>query len=313
MTVCRCSREAEWPTIPGSGAIHWIRSFMTFWIAVLLGTVQGLFMFLPVSSTAHLVLTQHWLIGRGADLPPPDSAEMILFDLVVHVGTLISIVIVFRRSLYRFTAGCLHGVRDLLQRPSALPLPLRLLLLLALSVLATGVIGITFKLFFEGIFARPWAVAITMACTGALLWITDRLPPRPLGLRQIGPRTALVIGMAQGLALMPGISRSGITIAASLLLGLKRRWAAEYSFFLAIPTILAATLVQALELQAAGGATRIDGVALFTGFVVAAAVGTAALYLVVRLLYQARLRIFAWYLWLMAGLILLGVVPLSGY
>ncbi len=287
---------------------------MALYIVVLLGIVQGAFMFLPVSSTAHLVLTQHWLIGQGADLPPPDSAEMILFDLVVHVGTLVSILVVFRRSLHRFGQELGLGVRQLLDGPLAWPLPraLRLGLLLLLSVCVTGVIGLVFKLWFEAIFARPGMVALTLACTGVLLWISDHLPRRRRGLRELGPATAAWIGAAQGLALMPGISRSGITIVVALLCGLKRRWAAEYSFFLAIPTILAATGLQALELYSLNTVPRIGAPEMLLGFVVAAVVGTVALWLVVRLLRRACLRIFSWYLWLLAALVALGWVPLGG-
>lgn len=284
---------------------------MALYIVVLLGIVQGAFMFLPVSSTAHLVLTQHWLIAAGADIPAPDSAEMILFDLVVHVGTLISIVVVFHRSLFRLIRDGFAGLARMTRELRPVPLTVRLGLLCALSVLATGVIGITFKLFFEAIFARPEMIAGTLAITGGLLWITDRLPPRPKGLRDIRPTTALGIGIAQGLSLMPGISRSGITIAASLLFGLKRRWAAEYSFFLAIPTILAATLVQFMELQGAGGATRLGWLDMAVGMGVAAVVGTLALMLVVKLLYRAKLRIFSWYLWFLAILVALGIVPIA--
>ena len=284
---------------------------MALYIVVLLGIVQGAFMFLPVSSTAHLVLTQHWLIAGGADLPAPDSAEMILFDLVVHVGTLISIVVVFHRSLFRLIRDGFIGLARMTRELRPVPLTIRLALLCALSVLATGIIGITFKLFFEAVFARPGMIAGTLAITGVLLWITDRLPPRPKGLRDIRPTTAVGIGIAQGLSLIPGISRSGITIAASLLFGLKRRWAAEYSFFLAIPTILAATLVHFLELQSAGGATRLGWMEMTVGLVVAAVVGTFALMLVVRLLYRAKLRIFSWYLWLLAVLVAFGVIPIT--
>ncbi len=284
---------------------------MPLTVVVLLGVIQGAFMFLPVSSTAHLVLAQHWLIGRGVDMPSPDSAEMILFDLVVHVGTVVSIVIVFHRSLYRLTRDTLIGLRTMLERPSPVPLAVRLVLLLALSVFATGVIGITFKLFFEAAFGHPQLVAGALVLTGVLLWVSDKLPPRPKGLRDIRPSTALIIGAAQGLALIPGVSRSGITIVASLYTGLKRRWAAEYSFFLAIPTILAATAVQALELNGTGGPTRLGWLEMGVGFVVAAVVGTAALYLVVALLRRAQLRIFSWYLWLMAGLVLTGVIHLG--
>lgn len=159
---------------------------MALWIAILLGVVQGLFMFIPVSSTAHLVITQHWLIGAGRELPPPESPEMILFDLVLHVGTLVSIVVVFRKSLTDFITGVLQDTWQLVSQrgqASGEMLFLRLALLILFSVLVTGVIGLSFKFFFERFFANPLLVAGTLTVTGALLWWTDRLSRRTVGLR----------------------------------------------------------------------------------------------------------------------------------
>ena len=284
---------------------------MLIWIAALLGLVQGLFMFLPVSSTAHLVLTQHWLIGRGHELPAPESPEMILFDLVVHVGTLVSIAVVFRQSLSRVIAG---GVRDTWTWVSAGGQAtrevrfMRLGLLCALSLLATAVVGFSLRASFEWVFATPLAVAGALTVTGILLWWTDTLSRRRRGLRRLTPNVALIIGVAQGFALMPGLSRSGMTITFALFSGLQRRWAAEYSFFLAIPTILAATLVQSVSVILDAGAASLDFHALAIGFVVAAVVGIFALKLVVLLLYRARLRVFSFYLWALAGLVAFGVL-----
>ncbi|MCG6658589.1 undecaprenyl-diphosphate phosphatase [Halomonas campisalis] len=287
---------------------------MTLWIATLLGAVQGIFMFLPVSSTAHLVLTQHWLIGQGHLLPAPESAEMILFDLVVHVGTLVSIAIVFWSSLTRLSGGIARQSLQWASRQGTLRpelLYLRLTLLCALSVLATAAVGLLLKTTFERVFALPLLVVGTLTVTGLLLWWTDTLGARPRGLRQITPRNALVIGAAQGLALVPGFSRSGLTISAALLSGLKRRWAAEYSFFLAIPTILAATAVQAIEVARNGGLSELDYGVMLTAFVVAAAIGTLALRLVLYFLYRARMKVFSFYLWALAAAVLLGVINLG--
>jgi len=287
---------------------------MTLWIAALLGTVQGVFMFVPVSSTAHLVLTQHWLIGQGHPLPAPDSAEMILFDLVVHVGTLVSIAIVFRSSLVRLTGGIARQSLEWASRRGSLGrelLYLRLTLLCVLSVAATAVVGLLLKATFERVFALPMLVVGTLTLTGLLLWWTDTLGARPRGLRQITPRNALFIGVAQGLALVPGFSRSGLTISAALLCGLKRRWAAEYSFFLAIPTILAATGVQAIEVARNGGLGELDYGVMLTAFVVAAGVGTLALRMVLYFLYRARMKVFSFYLWALAAAVLLGVINLG--
>jgi len=112
-------------------------------------------------------------------------------------------------------------------------------------------------------------------------------------------------------ALLPGFSRSGLTISAALLGGLKRRWAAEYSFFLAIPTIFAATTVQGIEVARNGGLGELDYGVMVTAFVVAAAVGTLALRMVLYFLYRARMKVFSFYLWALAAAVLLGVISLG--
>ncbi len=285
---------------------------MAIWIALLLGAVQGIFMFLPVSSTAHLVLVQHWLIGRGEELPPPESAEMILFDLVVHVGTLVSIVVVFWPSLKPFCRQCIEGALAWAGRPGArLPLHVRLFLLGMVSVLVTGILGLTLRAMFEQVFATPVLVGITLTLTGILLLWTDLLPPRKRGLKQINLPVAVTIGAAQGMALMPGLSRSALTIVFGLFTGLKRRWAAEYSFFLAIPTILAATAVQSFDVFAADGVNEVGWSALATGFVTAALIGIVALKCVLFLLYRARLMVFSAYVWALAIVIFAGGLDMA--
>ncbi len=286
---------------------------MAIWVAVVLGIVQGLFMFLPVSSTAHMVLTQHWLIERGEELPAPESPEMILFYLVVHVGTVVSILVVFWPSLRPFCRQVWQGALAWAGSPGgALPLYLRLFLLGMFSVLVTGVLGLTLRAWFYHIFATPALVAVNLTLTGVLLWWTDRLSRRRRGLRGINLPVAGTIGVAQGLALMPGLSRSALTIIAALGTGLKRRWAAEYSFFLAIPTILAATAVQSRDVFGAGGLLEVGLDALAAGFVIAALVGIVALKIVLGLLYRAKLKVFSVYVWALALAILLGVVS-PGY
>ncbi|BAU57148.1 undecaprenyl-diphosphatase [Halorhodospira halochloris] len=285
---------------------------MAIWIAVLLGIVQGVFMFLPVSSTAHMVLLEHWLIGQGHSLPAPDSAEMLLFNLVVHVGTLISIAVVFWPSLRRFTGeviqqGYQWASAGKFQGP---PLFARLFLLGMLSVLFTGIVGLSLKAFFEHAFATPSMVAAALIVTGALLFITDKLPRRRRSLKKTGIGTATIIGVAQGFALMPGISRSAMTIIFGLFAGLKRRWAAEYSFFLAIPTICAATLLHAIDVYRLGGLGEVSITALLVGFVVAAIVGIISLKLVVYFLYRAQLKIFSFYVWILAAAILTGLIDI---
>ena len=284
---------------------------MTLLEAALLGLVQGVFMFVPVSSTGHLVLTQQWLTDRGSALPPPDAPELILFDLVVHVGTMLSVVVVLRRSL----ATLLRGAwRDLRARragnPGARGRYLRLLGLGLLCALVTGLLGWPISQLGDVVFTAPMIIAGNLAITGAILWWTDTVGTRWRGLDGITPAVAVAIGAAQAVALLPGLSRSGLTIAMALLLGLRRRWAAEFSFFVAIPTIVGGSLLQAVIVATDDAPMLVDGAAFAVGFVVAAIVGAVALAGVLALLYRARFRIFSVYVWLLAAAVASGLVVL---
>ena len=294
---------------------------MTLLIAVVLGVVQGTFMFVPVSSTSHLVLTQTWLREAGVSLPPPDSPELILFDLVVHVGTLVSVVLVMGAGLRELANGVRGDVRTGRLRPAGGGLRVglreavstRLVLLGLLSVAVTGVLGLAFQDLLTEVFGSPALVATALIITGGLLWWTDAMTPgrggRRLRFGWRGPAdvtvpVALAIGVAQAVALTPGISRSGVTIFTALLLGMGRTLAARYSFYIAIPTILAATGVQALQVAFGEGFGSISWAAMGVGFVVAAAVGTLALWGVLKLLEAARFRIFSVYVWVLAAVVL---------
>jgi undecaprenyl-diphosphatase len=284
---------------------------VSFLEALLLGIVQGVFMFVPVSSTSHLVLTQHLLLDGGAQLPPPESPEMVLFDLIVHVGTLVSIVIVMRAGLRDLVVGVLDDWRGGRLRPARLragglrgAVATRLVALMLLTTAVTGALGLLLRDHLTAnVFGAPAAVALALLITGGLLWWTDLMKDTWRGPAEVTVGIAVVVGIAQAAALTPGISRSGATIFAALLLGLQRPMAARYSFYVAIPTILAASGLQALEVVGNGGLS-IGWGPLLLAFVTAALVGAAALVLVLRLLEQARFRIFAVYVVLLAGVVL---------
>jgi undecaprenyl-diphosphatase len=317
--------------------------------AALLGLVQGVFMFVPVSSTSHLALTQHLLGAQGSAVPAPESPEMILFDIVVHVGTLVSIAVVMRRRLVQLASGLVEDLRllrgraapgrvavsaasrrvpdeDADGRPGAgrprsggsdgdadhRVVYLRLAGLGLVTVAVTGVLGLGVRAFGTEVFAQPALIAVTLAVTGTILWWTDRVGSTWRGVGQLSVAVAVGIGVAQAAALLPGLSRSGLTIAMALALGLHRPLAAEYSFIVAIPTILAAAGVQTLTVATSGpGAFQLGAAAYAVGFAVAAVVGIGALLLVLRLLYQARFRFFAVYVWLLAGAVALGAGGLA--
>ncbi|WP_022871888.1 undecaprenyl-diphosphate phosphatase [Nesterenkonia alba] len=285
---------------------------MTLWEALLLGAIQGLFMFIPVSSSSHLVIAEHWLADTGSQIPAPDTPEMIFFNLVVHLGTMVSVVVVMWGPLSRLLAGTWREI-GLLRRRGTLRhlIHLKLMLLGVITVGITGVLGLLVREFGTEVFATPWIVAVLLLITAAILWWTDSVKTTWRGAAQMTIWVAVVIGLAQAIALFPGISRSGITIAAALALGMHRRIAAQYSFFVAIPTIVAATGVQSLSLLGHEGGFSISAEAYWMAFIVSAVVGAGALWLVLTLLYRARFRIFAVYVVLFAGFILIFQPDLS--
>lgn len=285
---------------------------MTLLEAIILGVVQGLFMFIPVSSSSHLALTQQYLIDRGSSLPPPSSPELILFDLVVHVGTMVSVAIIFRKDLARLAKGLLRDISSLRTHGTHTDTPLpyaKLTGLSILSLMATGIIGgIILATNATEVFDRPNLIALNLIITGLLLFWTDGVTKNNLGPLQFSKKIAIIIGIAQGFALLPGLSRSGLTIAIALYIGVKRHWAATYSFFLAIPTILGATLVQFALVYRDTDALTINSGAFIAGFVAAAVVGTVSLAGVLWLLYRAKFKIFSFYVWLLALVVLSGSV-----
>jgi undecaprenyl-diphosphatase len=279
---------------------------MSLLVALLLGTVQGLFMFIPVSSTSHLVLTQTWLRDRGIAVPPPDSPEMVLFDLLVHVGTLVSITVVMHAGLRELTVGVRDDLSSGRLRSGGLREAdsTRLVALMLLSTAVTGALGLAFQDLLVAGFGTPQAIAVALVVTGGMLWWTDRMGPGHVTPATVGIGAAIAVGLAQAAALMPGLSRSGTTIFVALLLGMQRTLAARYSFYVAIPTILGAASIQALKVISDGGLTDLSLGAMAVGTVTAAVVGAGALWVVLRLLEAARFRIFSVYVWGLAIVVL---------
>ncbi|MGE5597872.1 MAG: undecaprenyl-diphosphate phosphatase, partial [Bacteroidota bacterium] len=205
---------------------------MSPWHAIILGLVQGLTEFLPISSSAHLVFVPAIL-----RLPPPPLA----FDVLLHLGTLAAVVGYFHRDLAALAADAWHG------RGRAR----RVVLLLAVGTLPAVAFGFLAREFIEGLFASPAATAWQLAVTGLLLAAADVWRARGRSCGDLNAAEAAFVGVGQALAIVPGISRSGATIAFGLWAGLTREEAARCSFLLAIPAILGAGLLEARSITAA--------------------------------------------------------------
>ncbi|MEJ2587293.1 MAG: undecaprenyl-diphosphate phosphatase [Deltaproteobacteria bacterium] len=261
---------------------------MTDFGTILLGIVQGLTEFLPVSSSGHLVLFEHFLGFKEPEL---------LLDTSLHMGTLMAVCIFFGDDLKKMCQETWavitrkEGMSFKCNRHASVTL------MVIIGSLPTALMGFIFKDWIEPFFSSVIIAGAMLLCTGGIVGIT-RLIPRSHNTRnQVTPLMALAVGTAQGLAIMPGISRSGATIVCALLLGLNRDMAGRFSFLLSIPAIVGAVALQ-LNAEALG---RVGAVPLLLGFITSALVGLLALRILMGMIRAGHLYYFAPYCW-MAGL-----------
>lgn len=261
---------------------------MSWWEALILGVVQGATEFLPVSSSGHLVMTQQLL-----DI----AVEGVLFEVVVHVATLVSILLVYRTRVSGLVGGALRRDRD----------AWRYLGLVALATVPAAVIGLGFEDAIEAFFEEGWVTGVGLLVTGAILW-SSRAALRRDPSDSPHARAALLIGLAQSLALVPGVSRSGTTVVVALWLGIEAREAAAFSFLMAIPAIAGAAVLQVPSLL--DGTPGVSGASLGVGALAAAVTGVLAIRTFVLLLERRTFHHFAIYVWIV-GLIFLTWLALS--
>lgn len=261
---------------------------MTIWQAAVLGLIQGVTEFLPVSSSGHLVIVQSWL---GVEEPS------LTFDVMVHFGTLIAVLAALRSDWTPIVSGLLG---DRTQGPEGR----RRLFLLIVGSIPVGVAGLALKDRIEALFGSAAFAGWMLLLTGFILWFADRRAKRrgaARALEQVGVVDALLIGIGQACAILPGLSRSGVTIAAGLMRGLSREAAARFAFLLAIPAILGATV-----LEAPGVLRDVDGIGvILVGTLTAAIAGYWAITLFLRLLRHGSLLGFAVYTWVVGALVVL--------
>jgi len=262
--------------------------------AVILGVVQGLTEFLPVSSSGHLLLGQYFL---GLD----QDRFGLSFDVALHMGTLVAVVSYFWRDLIMMAFAFLRsfGHRDLANDPDQ-----RLAYLVIASTVPAALIGFLFEGFLEHTVRSPWAVVFNFVFVGALFLVAEAAGSRSRQASKLRFGEAVGIGLAQAAALVPGVSRSGATITLGLFLGLRREEAARFSFLMSVPIIAGAGSLELAEVIASGMSTH--ELALFvTGFVTSAFVGYFAVRFLLAYLTRHSLRAFAYYRFAVAAVVAL--------
>jgi undecaprenyl-diphosphatase len=270
---------------------------VTWLEAILLGVIQGLTEFIPVSSDGHL---------SAAEMLLPNFGQVgLLFDVMVHVGTLTAILVYYRALLRREAAGLFAA--DPTERRSAW----RLALLLAVATVPTGIVGLLLKSTVEHTKTNPRFVGAMEILTGVYLAVSTLRRNGSKDRQTMTVLDAAVIGTVQGLAVLPGLSRSASTIAFGLLLGFTGRWAADFTFLLAIPAIVGAAgleIVSALRREGAGFFATPDFARYLAGAAIAGLVGYATIGFLIRMVATRKVHWFAVYC-VVFGLVLIFLFP----
>jgi undecaprenyl-diphosphatase len=257
---------------------------MSLWEALVLGFVQGATEFLPVSSSGHLVMTQALL---GIEIPG------VAFEVVVHVATLVSILLVYRTRVAKILRGAVAGEAE----------ALRYMGLVVVATIPAGILGIFAEDHIETLFDKPYVPGVALLITGAFLWSSRGAIERAT-LERPTWRAALLIGVAEAFALVPGISRSGATVVAAIWLGVEAREAAAFSFLMAVPAIAGAAVLQIPDMSGSAASGLTTSVML-AGSVVAGVTGVLAIRTFIVMLARRSFHFFAPYCWAVGAAYLL--------
>ncbi|QSX08607.1 undecaprenyl-diphosphate phosphatase [Alkalibacter rhizosphaerae] len=273
--------------------------------AIFLGILQGLTEFLPVSSSGHLVIAQHFMgINEGN----------LALNVLLHLGTLVAIVIVYFKSVTSMIIEFFAMMGDLFRERSLSIYKSKYrkyIMLIVMASIPTAIIGLLFDDVFEELFSSIQVVAFTLILTGILLVLGEKLGKKnQLPIERLTLKQGILVGLFQSLAITPGISRSGSTIVGGLFNGLKKEEATEFSFLISIPAVLGAVVFKGkdiLSLDALG----MEGTTLGASFLAAVIFGVLAIKLLVKLVRNGKLHYFSYYCWAMSAILLINVYVLA--
>lgn len=260
--------------------------------AILMGIVQGLSEFLPISSSAHLVFTSNFYkVFKGIEIAQ-QSNEEVFFDIMVHLGTLIAVLIFFRKDIAEILKAMWHALKskDWSDKKAKLGL------YIALGTVITVALALPIKDIAEKLVYSPSVVGILLFITGFVLLASEYMSKHFTARREnVDIKTSILIGLAQGLAALPGFSRSGWTIATGLFFGLDRVTAARYSFLLSIPIILGASMVYPLVKIDIHEAMTYNWTAIIAGTIISGVVGYLCIKYFMKFISKFSLAVFGWY------------------
>lgn len=266
---------------------------MSYLQAVILGLVQGLTEFLPVSSSGHLALLQNFFGISGDDV--------LLFTVLLHVGTLISVFFMYWRDLLDLIKEFFIALADLVtgkglrldERPTR-----KLGLLIIAATIPTAIIGFAFNDFFESLYSNILFIGIGFMITGTMMFLSEKFGSNSRDLEHMNFRNAIFIGVMQGIAICPGISRSGSTLVGGLTTGLKRDFAVRFAFLISVPAIMGSAVFEGKDALEAGIDPSVIGPVL-AGMAVAAVSGVVAIKAMIKVVSDKKLKYFSYYVWVL--------------
>lgn len=264
---------------------------MSYFEAIILGLVQGLAEFLPISSSGHLALLQQ-AFGIHED-------KVLLFAVLLHVGTLISVFIVYWKDIWELIVELCLTIRDLCTGKGLrlAERPIRKLgVMIIVATIPTAIIGLVFSDFFDSLYNSVIPIGVGLIITGFLLIFAEKKGEGNRGIQQMNFRNAIFIGLVQGVAICPGISRSGSTLFGSLICNLDRKFAVKFVFLISIPSILGSAVLEAPAALEAG-VTAAEVGPVLVGMLVAAGSGLVAIKTMIKIVSDKKLSYFSYYVW----------------
>jgi undecaprenyl-diphosphatase len=273
---------------------------MDIFQGIIIGIVQGLTEFLPVSSSAHLVFIQH-ILGVESSLA---------FDTFLHLGTLIAVIWFFRYDIIKMISAWILSIQDIIRgrfKEGFYSDPYkRLAWYVILATIPVGIVGLFFEDAVDSLFSGALYVpAFFLFVTGTILYLSQRMASGNVNMNNISKKEALWMGLGQACAILPGLSRSGTTIAAGLTIGLDKEFAAKFSFILSIPAIFGAFIVQASDI---GSSLDANFLPVILGFIASVIAGYMAIKWMLDLIKNRSLDIFAFYCWIVGIVVFIGSV-----
>lgn len=264
--------------------------------ALIMGVVQGLTEFLPVSSSGHLIVVP--FLARWDDA----FINSLAFSVMLHLGTLVALLVYFRSDWVRLVPAGIAALRD---RSFHDDEDRRLAWLLVASTIPAAVVGLVFSDFIASSIRHVGLVAVTLVLGGLILLFADRFGAKSRGIDDVTFPIAIGIGAAQAIALIPGISRSGISISAARMVGMDRESAARFAFLMATPITAGAGLFEVRKLLAGEGGVQVSTLPLVVGMVASLVSGLVAIHFMLAFLRRQSLDVFVWYRFALAAIVLI--------